>query len=243
MTPKKTLDIQDLGIVVAAKNLNPQVVNLDFLKLSGIIPSDWELTQQPVANPRVVQLTFQNGVSIVAQPGNITFSELIRTNNTQELNAPVVAKKCLEKLPNAEYQGVSISPKNVVAFGDMADAPRKYITGTLLAPGPWQELGTQPVQASINLVYQLELCLLTLNINQVRLQQPEKPATRALMFSGNFNYQVTSYSGEERLRQLQQQIDNWSGDLQTFREIINTRFLVQEETVFPVQEETVFPMG
>lgn len=243
MTPKKTLDIQDLGIVVAAKNLNPQVVNLDFLKLSGIIPNDWELTQQPVANPRVVQLTFQNGVNIVAQPGKITFSEQIRTNNTQELNAPVVAKKCLEKLPNAEYQGVSISPKNMVAFGDSLDAPRKYIASTLLAPGSWQELGTQPVQASINLVYQLEQCYLSLSINEVRLQQPEKPATRALMFSGNFNYQVTSYSGEERLRQLRQRIDNWSGDLQTFREIINTRFLVQEETVFPIQEKTVFPMG
>ena len=124
---KKTLDIQDLGIVVAAKNLNPQVVNLDFLKLSGVIPNDWELTRKPAASPQAVQLSFQNGVNIVAQLGSITFSEPIKTNNTQELNAPQVARTCLEKLPNAEYQSVSISPKNLIAFGDVPDGPRKYI--------------------------------------------------------------------------------------------------------------------
>ena len=90
------------------------------------------------------------------------------------------------------------------------------------------------MQATINLVYQLEQCQLNVSINEVRLQQPEKPATRALLFSGNFNYQVTQYSGEERLKQLQERIDNWSADLQTFRDLINTRFLGQEETVLPI---------
>ncbi len=231
---KKTLDIQDLGIVIAAKNLNPQVVSLDFLKLSGVIPKDWELARNPTASPRAVQLSFQNGVKIVAQPGSITFSESIRTNNSEEVNAPKVARTCLEKLPNAEYQSTSISPKNVIAFGDIPDGPRKYIVENLLADGLWRQYGTKPVQANINLVYQLEQCQLNLSINEVRLQQPEKPAFPALMFLGNFNYRVTQYSADERLEQLQRRIDNWPDDLQTFRHLINTRFLGEEETVLPI---------
>ena len=64
----KTIEIQELAFVVAAKNYEPSLLNPGFLKYSGIIPSDWELSRQPVFNDRVAQIVFNNGVNIVGEP-------------------------------------------------------------------------------------------------------------------------------------------------------------------------------
>lgn len=43
-----SVDLQELAIVLTAKNHNPSILNPDFLKCSGIIPSEWELSRQPL---------------------------------------------------------------------------------------------------------------------------------------------------------------------------------------------------
>lgn len=232
----RSIDIQELAITIAAKGLNPTILNLDFLKYSGIIPSDWELARQPVLNARAAQLSFKSGVNIVAQPGSVTFSQAFGNQNNP-MQVPDVATKYIEKLPNAEYQGVSISPKSLVAFGEESNVVSKYITETLIAPGPWREIGNAPVQANINFVYRLDRCPMTLSINEARLQRPEKPTIPALLFAGSFNYQVTKTSEVERLSEMKEKIQNWQTDMNSFREIVNQRFLGGGES------DSVFPSG
>jgi hypothetical protein len=232
-TNNKTLDIQELGIVLSAKNLNPQMINPDFLKISGVLPNDWELDKNPVVNNRVVQLSFKNGVSIVAQFGSVTFSQSVNNKNDREILVAEIASKYLEKLPNAEYQGVSISPKNVIAFGNEADAGKKYIVEQLLAPGAWHNIGQGIIQANLNLAYQMPKCQFNLSINQVNLQQPDKPTLPGLLFAGSFNYPVIDVTGDQLIAEMKRAIANWSDDLKTFQEVINQKFLGEPEALFP----------
>lgn len=64
----QALFVQEIGISIAAKDLNPSALNPDFLKYSDIIPSDWELARPPVYTNRMVQIVFKNGLSLIAQP-------------------------------------------------------------------------------------------------------------------------------------------------------------------------------
>ncbi|MGK7872625.1 MAG: hypothetical protein AB4426_04730 [Xenococcaceae cyanobacterium] len=233
-------EIEEIAIAISAKELNPTILTHDFLKFSGIVPKDWELGKQPVLSARLAQLSFQNGVNIVAQPRTISFIETISTKDVEKLKAPEVARKYIEKLPHAEYEGLNISPKSLVPFPQHQDAARRYVTETLLAPGPWQEFGKAPVQAGINLLYQLDRCQLSLSINEANLRQEGKPTIPALLFSSNFNYNFNQYSAHERPRQLGERIDNWKTDLEMFREIIQQWFLKQQESVFPsITESTL----
>ncbi|ACK70636.1 conserved hypothetical protein [Gloeothece citriformis PCC 7424] len=229
-------EIQELSISISAQKLNPTMLSEDFLKASGIIPGDWELNKQPVLNPNYAQVSFQNGVSIATQPRNITFVETLK--NLDAVQLPELVHRYIEKLPLADYQGLSIGLKSVVPLSGGANAARQYITQTLLAPGSWQEYGQAPVQAALNLVYQLEKCQLNLSINEARLQLPDQRYLPALLFSGNFNYEITSNNGQERISQLNQGIDEWKTDLEAFREIVSQRFLGQQESLFP---ERVIP--
>ncbi len=242
-TPLQIREIQELAISIAAKNLNPTMLSEDFLKFSGIIPDDWELAKQPVLNPNVAQVTFQNGVSIVAQQRTVTFMEAIGTKSLEELNIPVVAQKYIEKLPKAEYKGLSISPKALIPFPDNQNAARQYITKNLLAPGAWQDFGNAPVQAGLNLLYQLDRCQFSLSINEAKISLPDQSSMPALLFTGNFNYTLEDGFQQRKIDQLTQGITSWKSDLKDFQEVVKQRFLNQQNQVVsqPNQPESVFP--
>lgn len=230
---QKNMELQEIAVTIAAKNLNPGMLSPDFLKVSGIIPQDWELSRQPVANARVVQLSFKNGVNVVAQPGTVTFAEAIGKKALHEIQALDVACKYVEKLPNADYQGVSINPKSLIGLDGGEDAARKYLVETLVAPGPWQDVGQGNMKANLSFLYQLERCQLNLSITEAKIQQPEKQPISALLFSGSFNYAVANLAASERIAQLTERINNWQMELTTFRDIVNQKFLGQTESVFP----------
>ena len=229
----KAVEIEEIAIIIAAKNLNPGMLSPDFLKVSGIIPQDWELARKPVANPRLVQLSFKNGVNMIAQPGTITFSEGIGKKSLSDLQAPTIARTYPEKMPNADYLGVSINPKTLIGLSNGEDAARKYIVENLIASGPWRDLGQGQMKANLNFLYQLDGCQLNLTINEAKLQQPDKTPIPALLFSGSFNYGVANADQQERIPQIVQRINNWQTELTSFRDIVNQKFLGQQGSVFP----------
>ncbi|BFM38938.1 hypothetical protein [Synechocystis sp. LKSZ1] len=227
-------EIQEITLTLAVKELDPALLSEQFLKFSGIIPNEWELARPAVVGPNGSQLMFKNGLGIVAQPRVINFMETMTNKAVDDLAVAATTRQFVQKLPNAEYLGLTISPKCLIPFPDQADGARKYITQTLLNPGPWQDFGKAPVQAGVNFLYQFEGCQLTLNINQALLQIPDQPTLQALLFSGNFTYRLEAQTPADRIPVLEQYLGAWQSDLQTFRSMIYDRFLAQQQpmTVF-----------
>ncbi|NBD34211.1 MAG: hypothetical protein GVY17_14900 [Cyanobacteria bacterium] len=232
------MDIQELAITLSAQNLNPTMLTLDNLRSLGVVPADWELAKQPVLNQLQARLNFKNGVNIVAQQRSITFAESLNSQNKQTLQSANVAKVFMEKFAQAGYQTVSIAPKTIISFGNEEGTdPRQFIVQKIIAQGPWQEVGNGLPQASVNFVYQLQECQLNLSVNEVRLRAQNEPnqSVPALLFSGSFNYR-SQQEGANATSQLQAQIDRWSQNLETFREIVHQKFLGKTEGgIFPAQ--------
>lgn len=232
------LDIQELSIVVAVSNHNPMMLTVDFLKGSGIVPTDWELARPPVLSQGSAQVSFRNGINIVAQPGMITFSQAMTADaKLEQVMVAEVAQKYVKALPNLDYRAIGINPRRFVSFGDSPDAAHKYITERILAPGGWQQVGDAPMQAGINLVYSVNGVPLRLGINEARLQMPEQEAIPAVLFAGNFHHELAVENGADRLSALERQIENWRVDWDAYQDILNTKFLTQTEfeSVFPIQ--------
>ena len=224
----KTIEIQEIGIIVTAKKLNVGILSVDFLKTSGIIAQDWELQSKPVKTPSAVQLSFKNGVNVVAQPGKIFFSETLAKKAIEDIQISEVASKYIEKLPHADYQEIVVNPKSLIG---LENSFSDYITNTLIAPGPWQNIGKGKMQASINFLFQLETAPLSFSVTQAQIKQNEK-SLPALLFSGSFHYKVDNYQETEIIGHMVQRINNWQTNLETFNEIVNQKFLGQEESVF-----------
>lgn len=216
--------VQDLVIVIAAKNHKPTILNLDFLKCTGIVPTEWELAREPIYTNKVAQVTFTNGINIVAEPTRIMFMEPIADKAIESLFIPGIASKYIQTLPNMEFEAVGINPRGYVPFTTEKDAARKYITDSLLSPGAWQSEGEAPMLATLNLVYKLNHNPFYLTVSEAALRGEDETITPIVMFSGSFSYEVSGDTQAEKLSNLHKAIENWQADLETYSNIVNTKF-------------------
>lgn len=221
------LVVQELVIVIAAKNLSPTILNPDFLKYSGIIPADWELARQPIYTKSVAQVAFQNGISVVAEPQRVMFMEAIEGKDNASLLVPAIARKYVETLPNVDYQAMGLNPRGYVTFDKEQDTARNYLSETLLSPGPWQEPGISPVRTTVNFAYTLEHGPFNLSVSEASLRQQDETNAPIVLFSGNFSYDIASMTGSEKLQSLYQALSNWEADLTNYKDIVNTKFLAK----------------
>ena len=98
-----SLILQELGIVVAMQQPNPSLVTAEFLKLSGIVPLDWQLAREPINQNNISELLFTNGVRIVAEPNRIMFGENIGDRDISTLTVATIAQKYSDIFKLAKY--------------------------------------------------------------------------------------------------------------------------------------------
>ncbi|WP_310487798.1 hypothetical protein [Chamaesiphon sp. VAR_69_metabat_338] len=212
---------------------NPNLVTIEFLKLSGVIPTDWQLAKQPVNNDRVSQLLFTNGVSIIAEPNRIMFGETIGEREIASSTVAAVAQKYLEIFKLAKYLAISI---NIRSYSPQVNsvAATEYINHQLLAAGSWQNYGVAPVQASLNLVYTLPDRQLSLEVAAAGMQVADREMVPVVLFSGNFNYHLGTPETGADIAVASRVIDNWQTDLATYSELISDRFLSPNQSTISV---------
>lgn len=219
------LTVQELVFLIATKQQNPTILNPDFLIYSGIVPEDWKLARPPIYTNQVAQITYQNGVNIVAQSNRIIFSEMLEGKALSDIVVPQVVQKYVEMLPKVDYQAIGTNFRGYV--GCTSDEAYQYVCHQLLSSGPWQEFGQEPMRAAINYFYALEQGRLNISVNEASLQYPDQDPFPVILFSGNVNYDHLGEVKEERLKSLSGIIARWQQDLETFTTLVNTRFLKQ----------------
>lgn len=89
-------------------------------------------------------------------------------------------------------------------------------------------MGKAPVKAAVNLVYSLEQGELNLSVAEALLQLQDAELNPAVLFSGNFQYEIVGEEEGEKLQHLYRLLENWQPDLAAYREIVNQRFLGKE---------------
>ena len=232
-------DIQELSIILGIRNQNPALLNLDFLKGSGVVPRDWELQRPPVLSAGSSQIMFKNGINIVANPQSVTCSQSLGTNAQEEVEVARVVRNYVSTLPNLDYLAIGINPRSFVTFENQPDGARKFMAETLLAPGSWQEIGSAPIQSRVDVIYTLQGRQLRLTIAEAALQIPDKQPIPAVLFAGNFHYDLAGEMGEQRVRCLHQRLENWQTDLETYQDIVVNKFLAKKagmENILPIRD-------
>jgi hypothetical protein len=221
--------VLDLALVVALDNHSPTVMNVDFLRLSGIVPQDWELARPPVMSQQGSQLLFSNGISMVGQADRVVFLAplLTDTEGTQAEQLAGLAQRYVQALPQGEYQAVGINFRGYASSPDPAWV-NQYFERTLLQPGSWQEVGTEPVRPSLTLNYSLadHLGQLNLTITPAQIQQAEQAPLETIFFAANYN---SALNGPpiDRFMQVQQRLATWQRPQQHFVEMVQTKFLAE----------------
>jgi hypothetical protein len=217
--------IQELSIVFNAPDCNPILFTPNFLKGSGIIPGDWQLAHQPQLSPQAAQISFTNGISIIAQPTSLVLIQSLgRTDDLQQVKIDDLAHKHLKALPNLEYQTIVLNPRSIVTFPDQNQQVAHEFIFRLLAPAPWQNFDDARLQAKLNLIYTFQKCELNLNISEISLRQEGLDPVGAVFFSGSFAKPIKGDSAGENFEQMAQHIDAWRDLTMIYRKVLQQFF-------------------
>jgi hypothetical protein len=228
-----SLILQELGIVVAMQQPNPNLVTAEFLKLSGIIPLNWQLAREPINNDNFSQLLFTNGVSIVAEPNRIMFGENIGDKDINSLTVATIATKYLDIFKLAQYSAIGINIRSYSPQTNLQTATN-YINQQLLGNGSWQNYGIAPVQSSFNVVYTLAGRQLNLDVTAAGIQFAEQEVTPVILFSGNFSYNLATSELDNSLAAASQVLASWQNDVSAYCELITDRFLYSQQPTVSV---------
>jgi hypothetical protein len=220
----------NIDIVFATKKQALSTITPDFFSGAGIVDGEIELVSQPVLAKNFARMELVENIVIVGEPNRIVFSEAMVDKKYEKLVIPAMARKYTQTLPNLEYEAIGINIRGFLSFPDSQDAASRYIASNFLAAGTWQAIGTSPMRASINLVFQLERAPLYLSIAEAAVKQADETTTPIVMFSGSFSYTLNGESASEKLAYMHECIGNWQADFAAFTDIINNHFLAQTAT-------------
>ena len=235
----KNLEIQELAIVVTANNYDPNLLSPNFLKLSGIIDEDWELARKPIVSERASQVVFNNGIYLAAQPNRFSFVEALNDKEEDKVFVPKLVSKYLEILRNIDCQRIGINFRGYVSCNGTTIESNNYLGEHFIVPGEWQNCGTKPVKAGLNLMFTYEEKQLYLSVNEAGLKFPEKEQLPIVLFGGNFDYSLESYSLEQKLDRLQSITKDWHQDLQLYSEVVEKMVRQSQDSKQKRAEETV----
>jgi hypothetical protein len=222
----KAVEIRQFEFVLAVDKHNPILLNPELLRAKDVIPIDWELVQPPTYENGTALVAFQNGVYLAHQGTIIAFFEDTRAKSLENLEVPQIVHKYLERFPQENYRAVGLNLEGHTTF-DTQDRARDYLFETLLNPDRSHESDQNLIQTITNFIYKLDRGVLTLTVRNTELQASETERIPVILFAANFHREVSELPEEERRQVSFQIINNWQTDVETYKDIVNSKFLGQ----------------
>lgn len=235
MLAEQKLELVEFALALAAPNYDPSLLNPSFLNFSNIIPSEWEIARQPIVSQRGSEILYNNGISLLAEPNRLSLVEALSSKVEKSLGISEIAQRYILALPNLDATAIGLNFRGFVKFAGSTLAARDYLFKHFLVPGAWQQVGEAPVRAGFNFSYTIESKRLNLSLNEAMLETPEGEKVAMILFNGNFDYKLSGESLSTRRSQLQEIVNNWQADRETYISVVN-KFIFSENT-----SELVFP--
>jgi hypothetical protein len=138
-----------VSAVLVAKGHNPTILHPCFLKNEEIVPTDWELSQDPICTPPFSAVSFLSGFSFVVEQEKLQVNFTGDNADQQTGMAAEMAGKYAAKLPYVQYTAVGV---NFTVFVPLAD-PASFIIQRFIKEGPWDCADLKLAEARQNFTY------------------------------------------------------------------------------------------
>jgi hypothetical protein len=226
----------ELTFALIIRNYDLSLSYAKFLQSSGIVPNNWMLNRQPVANEQVSQTVYSNGVNVIGEPNRCLFGEILDDKTLEDCLSPEIVQSYVSKLSNLDYYAFGINFQAYLPLDSLGLESYQDFYNQILVSGSWQKHGNKPVQTELKLVYELEHCNFSLTVNEGKLRQPDSEALPIILFSGNFAYELDRELETERADKIKEIVGNWQNEMHTFQKIVSDFPLETEEKLLVALE-------
>lgn len=205
-----------LSVVLVADNIDPSIINPDFLRHNGIVGSDLKTEQPPVSTPVFSQVVFEGGLSVVAQPDRFDFTQQGKAL-TEDVAIPGIARRFLEKVPHPAYKAIGINPTGVRSLGDGSAGG---VSSALVEKGDWMAFGDISPMIFLKALYPCKGRQITLEIRDAKMQESDGPESSGILFAVNIHRDIAEMVQEQRIAKLMSILSGWKDDLSDFTNLV-----------------------
>jgi len=207
--------LTELSIVIAATQVDPSILNPDFLRYNEIVDSRWQVQDPRISTPAFSQVTYSDGLVVTADPERVIFVQSTVGLKPEEIACPQIARRYVELVPHI-YKAVGINPKGL---------RRSYAEGTfrvadaLVDQGAWLSFNDAAPDVQLKAVYRFGSRTITVDITETRAHAGSSGESSDLLFQANIHRDITESNPQKRIHDLLSIIDSWRKDLSDFRTI------------------------
>jgi hypothetical protein len=172
-TTPKIQDIQNIALVLGIEKLDRSHLNLNFLQTHNIIDADWQLlpsSSKVSPSSQVIQLNFQNGLTLMGLPKSLIFREKIRNSQVSNLVSPTIIKQYINHFQDSNYCSFTVNIQRIFNLPNQQAFLSDYAKNHLLSKPIFFEHFYPLLQADIRWKYQLERCQLNFRTKVGNLQ-------------------------------------------------------------------------
>ena len=207
----------NFSIVVLAQAHNPSILNPDFLKINGIVAPSYTPTHVVCTMP-VAQVSYKEGVSIVAEFEKLQFTDTLLGRMPIESPIPEIATKYIDTLRHVKYTAVGINFTGHVSFKDR-ESSRLFLTSRFVKDGPWLTAGEE-TDIGLKFMSTFEKAKRTLSLESTEMIRTKEEKSPVILINSNYHFETE----EDQLSSAKYFIAGWQTTFKDFKGFFDTIF-------------------
>lgn len=223
-----SVHLAQLSVVLVVNQVDPSILNPDFLRHNQIVDPDAQVSAPSVSTPQLSQVTFQDGVTVKANQNQVIFEEAGDPLQPDCVRSPSMAIRFVTLFPNIFYKAIGINPI-AVPFLDGAVDERVAIENALVDKGQWLNLCGQSPKLGLRTVYRLQNKTVFLEIHDSEASEADARPPSVVAFRSNIHRDIDEPDQVARNQRLLSVLAKWEDDLKDFEKLIG-QFLSRSTT-------------
>ncbi len=151
----------EFTIVIIASAHNPSILNPDFLRINGIVSTDFSPIES-ISTPPVSHVKYREKVAITVDSERLTFADVDEERIPHKSPVPLIAEKYIEVLKHVQYKAVGLNFNGYYECTHID--PGQYIANKFIKKGPWDEYEGATPSIGLKFSYKLDEVMLNLNL-------------------------------------------------------------------------------
>jgi len=171
-----------VNVVILAKSHNPSILNPDFLRINGIVPSDWE-ANEVLTTPAFATVRYPTNSVFLLDQERLEIRKEGDTSFQDNYDIHNFASRYVKVLPHVSYTSAGLNWHISMEM----DGPERFITERFVRPESWKESGAELLQSSVKLSLQVENATCNVNFSPGKARVPGREYYPAVIINVNFH--------------------------------------------------------
>lgn len=207
------------SVVLIAENVDPSIINPDFLGKHSDEYSDLKTEQPPVSTPVFSQVNFEGGLAVTALPDRISFARQLKDiEDSKKINNGMISvKSLLAKLSGVRYKSIGV---NMKCFKKLERGRAENVRDVYFEDASWMVHRDCYPSISLKATYIFNDRQITLEVNNAKAGADERSELYGLLYNANIHRNIEETDHSACVLFVADVLANWKNDKDEFDSLV-----------------------